>query len=168
ITLILPPGLPGMAQLRPGLYVQVNGTVEASGKVAARNIYPQYEHLSGPVEEIGTGSLTVDRITLDLSATTQISGQPRVGDMVNAEVMRQEDGGLEAYSLDVSQVPAQETAAPTGTLEPTETPEITPQPTTQTSRPDGETSGGEHEATPQPSGSGETSGTRTPSPETDH
>ncbi|HEX9012545.1 MAG TPA: DUF5667 domain-containing protein, partial [Anaerolineaceae bacterium] len=47
ITLILPPGLPGMAQLRPGLYVQVNGTVEASGKVAARNIYPQYEHLSG-------------------------------------------------------------------------------------------------------------------------
>ncbi|HEY3344036.1 MAG TPA: DUF5666 domain-containing protein [Anaerolineaceae bacterium] len=102
IELILPDSLPNRADLKVGRYVDVQGVPEAGGKVLVETIRPRIEQLSGSIQQIDSHTLKVDQLTLDLSANTQISGAPVVGDQVEAQVARQEDGSLQAYVVDVA------------------------------------------------------------------
>jgi hypothetical protein len=122
IGLILPDNLPNRSDLKAGRYVDVHGVPELGGKVLVETIRPRIELLSGSIQQIDSHTLKVDQLTLDLSTNTHISGAPEVGDQVEAQVTRQEDGSLQATYVGVGPTgpPLTATTARTQTTQPGE------------------------------------------------
>lgn len=101
IHLTLPFELTNLADLQTGRYVDVHGVPMPGGRVQVESIRLRFEKVSGAVESVDDHALKVDQLTVDLTSKTHLSTSPSVGDVVEAEVAPQEDGSLQAYSINV-------------------------------------------------------------------
>jgi hypothetical protein len=116
VHLLFPAALANLADLKPGRYVDVSGSPEPGGKVVVASIRTRIEELSGAIQSVQGGSLTVDQLKLELTESTHISGSPEVGDVVEIQAERQEDGSLQASVVDVAPASNQPARTSTATL----------------------------------------------------
>lgn len=117
IRLALPAELTTLADLQPGHYVDVHGAPLTGGRVQVESIHMRVEKVSGAVQSVDDHALKVDQLTVDLTAKTHLTTAPSVGDVIEAEVAPQEDGSLQAFSVNVNH----EIEQPTQTLTTTAT-----------------------------------------------
>jgi len=99
IPLVIPAELPNLAELVPGEYVDVHGTPAPGGRVLVESIAGRVEKVSGPLQQIDSNTWMVDRLSLRVTGETHITGNPQLGDEVQAQVTRREDGSLEADTV---------------------------------------------------------------------
>jgi hypothetical protein len=122
--------------IQVGDWVSVAAERRSGGEIWAktiRKLVPDTTEFSGRVESINGDTWTVAGRTFKVTANTEVSGSPGVGDYVDVRAVIQQDGSLEAESVSI--VPST-TAPPTPTDTPAPpTPTDTPAPPTPTDTP---------------------------------
>ena len=80
--------------------VQVQGQIQADGRVLVQNTRPHSFDFQGKVEQAGSPAWQVDGVKFSVNENTRISGNPQVGSSVSVVALKDNDDSLEAVSVD--------------------------------------------------------------------
>ena len=93
------------SDVKPGIYVGVEGLLQADGSVKAARIWGREFELSGIVQGIAGELWVVGGVPINIPANVALPGLAPVGSQVIVRVMQKADGSLVARSLELVALP---------------------------------------------------------------
>lgn len=119
IALVTDPALIQQTQGLLDVYVEVSGSLGLDGRVSVEKLEPILKALSGTIQQMETGTWTVDGKLVKVTAASRISGTPVLGSQVTLQTAILKD------SQPVLVISGEVTSNPTATPSPSKTPQPT-------------------------------------------